>query len=482
MNAGLVHSELNFNFRLFCKTVSKSANWGFDRFRLFHSKWHTKIQVRRPDGSIVATQDFAAVNGFEHTFSFDLSENVNNEEYSVYVAGVTASDKFNQAYAYPTGYSATYGKNAEITFWDFSQVNVEFSGTTGRVRFENNPLTSVNFNQVNGEILLDCAEVNFTNCQLGAEDLADALIALDNSGITGGSFKYSGNNEAPAERALAAYNNLKDNKGWALTGEVPSDYTYLLDEVPDTGNEGVFIDFFKLSSTYSGPCIRVRRDSDNLEQDIGFNENYIDKTAITNFVGTSNGFIVKRYNQNGSGFDMKNPIASSQPRIVNAGILNDDNGFVFAEYATGSNIVLFTDDLNGKISSSTSFHLFKTNQSTRGALMAGNSSAGIYLGFFESGSLSGAEANSGDISYYKNSQLISPKSRGDLWNSFITNTNNLVSVLNAALGSWSAIYDDYNNNGVESPNKKFGMFLYGINRDSERVEIETIIKNNYGIL
>jgi len=217
MNSGLVHSELNYNYRLFAKTISSSAAWGFDRFRLFNSKWHTKIQVRRLDGSVVATQSFAPDGAFEHTFSFDLSGNVTNEEYSVYIAGVAVGQNFNQAYAWPTGYSATTGKNAELTYWDFSQVNIVFSGTSGRIRFENNPITNID-----GAALLNAGEINFANCQLDAETLADMLIGLNTNGGTGGSFNYSGNLAAPAERALSAYNMLKDTKAWTLTGAIPA--------------------------------------------------------------------------------------------------------------------------------------------------------------------------------------------------------------------------------------------------------------------
>jgi len=243
MNSGLVHSELNYNFRLFAKTISSSAAWGFDRFRLFNSKWHTKIQVRRLDGSVVATQSFAPDGAFEHTFSFDLSGNVTNEEYSVYIAGIAVGQNFNQAYAWPTGYSATTGKNAELTYWDFSQVNIVFSGTTGRIRFENNPITAMA-----GLNLLAAAEVNFSSCQLDAETLADAIIGLDNSEISTGTFTYSGNLAAPAERALAAYNNLKNVKGWTLTGAIPAAATFEAETtaylsavgIPDDANPSIY--------------------------------------------------------------------------------------------------------------------------------------------------------------------------------------------------------------------------------------------------
>lgn len=216
MNIGIVDSELNSNFRLFCKTVSKSANWGFDRFRCYSPKWHTLIQVRRPNGTVVDTQEFSSTNNFEHDFSFDLSENINNDEYSVYIAGVPASAQFNQAYAYPTGYSATTGKNAELTYWDFSEVNIVQSGASeGRIRFENNPITSLG-----GVLLLEAIEVNVSNCNLDAETLADMLIGLDNSEKTDGTFIYSGNSEPPAERAQGAWDSLSA-KNWTLTGDEP---------------------------------------------------------------------------------------------------------------------------------------------------------------------------------------------------------------------------------------------------------------------
>jgi len=44
----------------------------------------------------------------------------------------------------------------------------------------------------------------------------------------------------------------------------------------------------KLSSTYGGSAVRVRRASDNTEQDIGFVGQDLDETALMNFVGYQN--------------------------------------------------------------------------------------------------------------------------------------------------------------------------------------------------
>lgn len=93
--------------------------------------------------------------------------------------------------------------------------------------------------------------------------------------------------------------------------------SYLLDDYP-----GAYVAYSldKISSTYSGPAIRVRRTSDNAEQDIGFDGNdNLDTTALLAFVGASNGVIVTWYDQSGS---VKNAIQATlnrQPRIVTSG-------------------------------------------------------------------------------------------------------------------------------------------------------------------
>jgi len=71
---------------------------------------------------------------------------------------------------------------------------------------------------------------------------------------------------------------------------------------------------------------RVRRSSDNAEQDIGFVGDDLDTTSLTTFVGANNGFVTKMYEQNGSGKDLAQTTASSQFQIVNAGSVYTLNG------------------------------------------------------------------------------------------------------------------------------------------------------------
>ena len=83
----------------------------------------------------------------------------------------------------------------------------------------------------------------------------------------------------------------------------------------------------KLSSTYTGNAIRVRRSSDNTEQNIGFDSNgNLDETALTTFVGANNGFVTTWYDQSGNSKDATQTTAANQPQIVTSGVVNLKNG------------------------------------------------------------------------------------------------------------------------------------------------------------
>lgn len=82
----------------------------------------------------------------------------------------------------------------------------------------------------------------------------------------------------------------------------------------------------KLSSAYSGNAIRVRRSSDNTEQNIGFDgSGNLDTTALTTFVGANNGFVTTWYDQSGNTNNSTQSIASNQPQIVTSGVINTIN-------------------------------------------------------------------------------------------------------------------------------------------------------------
>jgi 3D (Asp-Asp-Asp) domain-containing protein len=75
-----------------------------------------------------------------------------------------------------------------------------------------------------------------------------------------------------------------------------------------------------LRSGYTGNAIRVRRSSDNAEQNIGFTAlGNLDTTALTTFCSGTNGFVTTWYDQSGNNRDATQTTAANQPQIVNSG-------------------------------------------------------------------------------------------------------------------------------------------------------------------
>lgn len=99
----------------------------------------------------------------------------------------------------------------------------------------------------------------------------------------------------------------------------------------------------KLSSTYSGSCISVRRSSDNSEQDIGFVGADLDTTSLLSFVGAGNGFVTTWHDQSGLGRNAIQTTASNQPIIVASGVVNTLNGKNAIRFNLANNQFLFVN-------------------------------------------------------------------------------------------------------------------------------------------
>jgi hypothetical protein len=123
----------------------------------------------------------------------------------------------------------------------------------------------------------------------------------------------------------------------ALTGFLtPQSDSLLLDQFEDAA---AAYSVRKLSSSYSGSALRVRRSSDNTEKDIGFDSNgNLDTSALTTFVGAGNGFVVTWYDQSGNGNDATKSTASQQPLLVSSGSLNTINTKASLSFDTTDNL------------------------------------------------------------------------------------------------------------------------------------------------
>ena len=92
-----------------------------------------------------------------------------------------------------------------------------------------------------------------------------------------------------------------------------------VDNVP---NASLALSLRKLRSAYSGPALRLRRGSDNVEQDFAFVGNDLDVNAITTWLNGASGYCTKLYDQSGNAGDVSQVIAAAQPLLVLSGFNN----------------------------------------------------------------------------------------------------------------------------------------------------------------
>jgi len=126
------------------------------------------------------------------------------------------------------------------------------------------------------------------------------------------------------------------SKVYSGSTEVWSSYAYLLD---DYSGAAAAYSLRQLRSAYTGSAIRVRRASDNTEQDIGFVDNELDTTSLASFCSGTNGFVTTWYDQSGNGNDAEQSTAASQPQIVSSGSVVLENG-IPAIYFNGTTNVI----------------------------------------------------------------------------------------------------------------------------------------------
>ena len=133
----------------------------------------------------------------------------------------------------------------------------------------------------------------------------------------------------------------------------------------------------QLSSTYSGDAVRVRRSSDNTEQNIGFVSNELDTATLETFCSGTDGFVAIWYDQSGSANNAANATAANQPKIVASGSTILENGKPCVYY-NGSRLDV-NDNANLRNAQMSIFFAFNNNRSTRADFIACGNSATFEL-------------------------------------------------------------------------------------------------------
>jgi hypothetical protein len=102
----------------------------------------------------------------------------------------------------------------------------------------------------------------------------------------------------------------------------------------------------KLRTAYTGDAIRVRRASDNTEQNIGFVNNVLDTASLTSFCSGTNGFVTTWYDQSGNGRDATQSTGANQPQIVSSGSVILDNNKPAVQFDGSNHILSLTSVVN----------------------------------------------------------------------------------------------------------------------------------------
>ena len=90
----------------------------------------------------------------------------------------------------------------------------------------------------------------------------------------------------------------------------------------EVGGATLAVGLRKLKSDYAGSALRLRRSSDNQEQDFGFAGDDLDSAAISAWLDGANGFCTTLYDQSGNNGNITQSDVSAQPLYVAAGLNN----------------------------------------------------------------------------------------------------------------------------------------------------------------
>jgi hypothetical protein len=102
----------------------------------------------------------------------------------------------------------------------------------------------------------------------------------------------------------------------------------------------------KVSNSYNGFCIRVRRMLDSVEKDIGFNSNNeLDQSTLSSFAGADSAFVTTWYDQGPNSINAIQATAMNQPRIVNLGTIDTLNSKPNIEFLGVNYLTIATGNL-----------------------------------------------------------------------------------------------------------------------------------------
>ena len=288
---------------------------------------------------------------------------------------------------------------------------------------------------------------------------------------------------APADDATfvtvkaALLENLKARTG----GTVPISLKQTWEEIPEATD---------LLDTYTGAAagyslrrikstatnaIRVRRSSNNDEQDIGFVDGELDTVSLLAFAGTGDAFVKFFYDQSGNSNDLTQATTTYQPQIVSSGAVNVD--------ANGKPQLNCTSDnmRGGPSYGGSDVSIFAVaNMGNGTVILGGDGNNGAYI-ISQSGNSTDGMGGFGGQTLYVDNVQDTAITRASIYNSMSPTGNHLMSAF-ATSSPTSDLMIGYNPSGTLGFSTAVQeIILYTSDETANRAGIETNVNTFYNI-
>ena len=208
-----------------------------------------------------------------------------------------------------------------FTLPDTSALKVQ----TYTASFTTSPITSANANAVSFAVAKAPTGASFSY----------SITSSGGAGTVSGSGTISGATHAVSNVDVSALpsgtltlsvtvSTAAGGIGAAKTATATPTFSGVLDSLPASAAS---FSIRRLSSSYTGPLLRVRRSSDTAQQDVPATvAGNLDTTGLASFCGASSCFVSALYDQSGNGLNAVQATVGNQPRIVDAGSTEVEGG------------------------------------------------------------------------------------------------------------------------------------------------------------
>jgi len=233
----------------------------------------------------------------------------------------------------------------------------------------------------------------------------------------------------------------------------------------------------KLRSAYEGSAIRVRRSSDNAEQDIGFTDNALDSSSLLTFVGAGDGFVTIAYDQVGSS-NFTQTTAARQPKVVSSGVMITDTNGLAAISLDGVNDHFNNNTLGG----TTVLDAYRVGSTSDNRFMMFSGSASNQYSFVSSvgDGTTPSSSNYNSPSLYVNNVLKTSTTWGNCYTAIVLGTPTVVNHMGASTTGWSYFrVGKWTGGGYDYNGKVQAMVFYNADTTTNRAAIINLLTDTY---